>query len=154
VAIEVVNRQRLIPLERGLTAELASAVLAAIRFERAAVTIAFVRDPAIRRLNRNFRGVDFNTDVLSFPAEAGPRPATESYLGDVVVSADAAKRQAARAGIPLDREIAELVIHGILHLCGYDHEADNGEMNRLELKLRKELLDRGKSGRQVRVEKC
>jgi probable rRNA maturation factor len=66
------------------------------------------------------------------------------YIGDVVISTDAALRQAEEANHSFEREVSELVIHGTLHLCGYDHEADRGEMNRLELKLRRKLLDGGK----------
>lgn len=101
----------------------------------------FVRDPAMRDLNLKFRGKDEPTDVLSFPLSYDSRVADDEYVGDVVVSTDAARRQANEAGHSLEREIDELVIHGVLHLCGYDHETDSGEMNRLELKLRRELLD-------------
>ncbi len=62
------------------------------------------------------------------------------YLGDIVISTDTALRQAEDAGHSLERELDELIIHGALHLCGYDHETDNGEMNRLELRLRRKLL--------------
>jgi probable rRNA maturation factor len=141
VPIEIVNRQRLFLPEQAPITQLAGAVLAELGFEHAALTIAFVRDPAIRRLNRDHRGVDTKTDVLSFPAHSRPARAPGSYLGDVVISIDSAIKQAAGANISLDREVAELVIHGILHLCGYDHEVDAGQMDRLELKLRKRLLD-------------
>jgi probable rRNA maturation factor len=65
----------------------------------------------------------------------------ENYLGDIVIATDTALRQAEEAKQTFAREVQELVIHGLLHLCGYDHETDNGEMNRLELRLRKKLLD-------------
>ncbi|HEY0725747.1 MAG TPA: rRNA maturation RNase YbeY, partial [Pyrinomonadaceae bacterium] len=96
-------------------------------------TIAFVSDKRIRELNRQFRGIDKATDVLSFPAEE------ESNLGDVAVSVETAAAQARENGLTFDREIAQLILHGLLHLSGYDHETDNGQMNRLELKLRKKL---------------
>jgi len=70
---------------------------------------------------------------LSFPAEE------ESNLGDVAVSVETAATQARENGLTFDREIAQLILHGLLHLSGYDHETDNGQMNRLELKLRKKL---------------
>lgn len=73
----------------------------------------------MKRLNRKFRGKNKTTDVLSFPAEPGPGPAV---LGDVVVSVPAARRQAALAGWSLEKESLFLVIHGILHLLGHDHE--------------------------------
>lgn len=114
------------------------------------LAIVFLRDLAMQNINRQFRGRDETTDVLSFPLEFDPRVAAEDSLrgrfvrkslGDIVVSTDTALRQANEEGHSLEREIDELVIHGVLHLCGYDHETDRGEMNRLELKLRRELLD-------------
>jgi probable rRNA maturation factor len=71
--------------------------------------------------------------VLSFPAEE------KFNLGDVAVSVDTAAAQAKENGLSFDREVAQLILHGLLHLCGYDHETDNGEMNRLELRLRRRL---------------
>ncbi|MBI3653550.1 MAG: rRNA maturation RNase YbeY [Acidobacteria bacterium] len=111
------------------------------------ITVAVVRDQTIRRLNREYRGKDYATDVLSFPASAEIAEGFEfgeaNFLGDVVISVDTAWRQAQEARHSFEREVEELVIHGVLHLCGYDHETDNGEMNRLELQLRKRLLDQG-----------
>jgi len=147
VAIEVVNRQRLARLDRRRVARLASATLAALDRADASLTLAFVRDAAIRGLNLKFRGKDSATDVLSFPTfdrQANGSPATEDEsLGDVVISTDTALTQAREAGHSFERELSELLIHGVLHLCGYDHETDKGEMNRLELKLRRKLLDKG-----------
>ena len=99
----------------------------------ASATIAFVSDKTIRELNHQFRGIDKSTDVLSFPAEE------ENNLGDIAISIDTAASQCTENGLTLDEEIAQLILHGLLHLSGYDHETDNGEMNRLELKLRKKL---------------
>jgi len=148
VAIEVVNRQRLCAPDREQVAQTAAAVLAAIGRGDASLTVAFVRDRAIRRLNRTYRGKDRATDVLSFPASdeqddafIHSSPDSAGHLGDIIISTDAARRQADEAGHSLEREISELVIHGTLHLCNYDHESDNGEMNRLELRLRRKLLD-------------
>lgn len=105
----------------------------------------FVRDKKIRALNREFRGKDYATDVLSFPVFDGADETFdfggEGNLGDIVISVDTALRQAREAGHSLGRETEELLLHGVLHLCGYDHETDQGEMNRLELRLRKRLLD-------------
>ena len=151
VAIEVINRQRLVAIDRPHLSGLAQGALAATGRAGQGVTIAFVRDPWIRKLNFEFRGKDRPTDVLSFPSrDEGDSPAIEpemiDYLGDVVISADTALRQAEEAGHSFEREASELVIHGILHLCGYDHETDRGEMNRLELKLRRKLLDEARAG--------
>jgi probable rRNA maturation factor len=109
------------------------------------MTVVFVRDKKIRELNRDYRGKDYATDVLSFQARGAQDEAfdwgADDYLGDIVISTDTAMRQANEAAQTVEREVQELVIHGVLHLCGYDHETDNGEMNRLELSLRKKLLD-------------
>lgn len=151
MAIEVVNRQRLAPVDANRIARVADATLAAVGKAGASVTVALVRDRAIRTLNRRFRDIDRPTDVLSFPAngafgDTGDGDFTDGqtpeYLGDVVVSTDAALRQADEAGHAFGREVDELVLHGVVHLCGYDHETDHGEMNRLELRLRRKLLDR------------
>ncbi len=140
MAIEVINRQRLARIDKKNLSALAAALLVAVGRKGASVTVAFVRDREIRRLNREFRHKDSATDVLSFPAtEAGADE--NGFLGDVVISADTAMKQAQEAGFTFEREASELVIHGLLHLVGYDHETDGGEMNRLELKLRRKLID-------------
>jgi probable rRNA maturation factor len=80
------------------------------------------------------------TDVLSFPAAQDEFEKAEgATLGDVVISVEQAARQAREHGLELDEEVAQLILHGLLHLCGYDHETDDGEMNRLELRLRRRL---------------
>jgi rRNA maturation RNase YbeY len=141
VAIEVVNRQRLAPIDAPRCARLADATLASSGKSNARVTVVFVRDRVIRRLNNQYRQINRATDVLSFPAgDEVPGEGNEQYLGDVVISIDTAVMQAESAGHSIEREVDELLIHGVLHLCGYDHETDNGRMNRLELKLRRRLL--------------
>ena len=142
--IEVINRQRLRAVDQGAVTKLSRAVLDRIGRPDAVLTITFIRDRAMRRLNRDYRGIDKPTDVLSFAYHEGDEalgPLDEPQrLGDVVISVDTAGRYARELGLSFDREIEHLVIHGALHLAGYDHEADNGEMNKLERKLRKELL--------------
>ncbi len=149
MAIEVVNRQRLARIDARRVARLADATLGVMGRDRANLTVAFVRDRVIRELNGKFRGSDRATDVLSFPAEDERKNASgvhfmgsgvSEHVGDIVVSTDTALRQANDAGHSFAREVDELVIHGVLHLCGYDHETDRGQMNRLELKLRRKLL--------------
>ncbi|HYL99349.1 MAG TPA: rRNA maturation RNase YbeY [Blastocatellia bacterium] len=149
--IEIVNRQRLVAVNRDCIKELAANVLCIAAPlsgipSDASLTIALVRDSTIRKLNCDFRNKDQETDVLSFPGGQIEFPDDENtddaYLGDIVISTDTAARQARQAAITIERQIQELVMHGILHLCGYDHESDNGQMNRLELRLRKKLLDR------------
>ena len=131
--VEVVNRQRRLQIDTEAWSTFATKALDVIGKSDWSATIAFVSDKRIRELNRQFRGIDKATDVLSFPAEE------ESNLGDVAVSVETAATQARENGMTLDREIAQLILHGLLHLSGYDHETDNGQMNRLELKLRKKL---------------
>jgi probable rRNA maturation factor len=123
---------------------------------RGTVTIAIVPDGRVRALNRVYRKKDESTDVLSFPAD-GPReggrhgkgPAkagrytgvgpgfTPAFLGDVVIAAGVARRQARDAGHSLQTELRILALHGLLHLLGYDHEHDDGRMARLECRLRR-----------------
>jgi len=131
--VEVVNRQRRLKLDTEAWSSFANQALNAIRNSESSATIAFVSDKKIKELNRQFRGVDKATDVLSFPA------GENINLGDVAVSVDTAAVQAKENGLSFNDEIAQLILHGLLHLCGYDHETDNGEMNRFELKLRKKL---------------
>ena len=114
---------------------------------RGAVTIALVSDARMRSLNRSFRGKDYATDVLSFPAQshASTRAAVRAvhadasdYLGDVVIAMGVANRQADEAGHSLATELRVLALHGLLHLLGYDHESDAGRMARVEARLRKQ----------------
>ena len=129
--IEVVNRQRRLQIDTRPWANFATKALAAIGKSESSATIAFVSDKKIRELNRQFRGVDKATDVLSFP--------DDTELGDIAISVDTAAVQAKENGLKFESEIAQLILHGLLHLSGYDHETDNGEMNRLELRLRRKL---------------
>jgi len=112
----------------GLAAWLVRVAPAAAQGE---MTIALVSDRHIARLNGEFRGDDHPTDVLSFPSTGPP------YLGDVVIARGVAKRQAARAGHSLATEVRVLALHGLLHLLGYDHDQDDGQMARLERRLRR-----------------
>jgi probable rRNA maturation factor len=131
--VEVVNRQRRLQLDTEAWSSFATRALQTIGKNESSATIAFVSDKRIRELNRQFRGIDKATDVLSFPAYE------ESNLGDIAVSVEMAARQAKENKLSLEEEISQLILHGLLHLCGYDHETDNGEMNRLELRLRRRL---------------
>lgn len=138
--IEVVSRQRRRRVNLEKARHVAAKALSAIGRDGANATIAFVSDRRMRALNRSFRGLDKTTDVLSFAADLDRfENDSEISLGDIAISVDQAERQAAENGLNFDDEVAQLVLHGLLHLCGYDHEADNGEMNRLELRLRRRL---------------
>ena len=101
--------------------------------------VRFAGDRSMRELNRRYRGKDKSTDVLSFPGEETP---DGRHLGDIVISVPTAVRQAAERGHALDREIRLLLLHGLLHCLGHDHETDGGEMERLEAKLRRKWLGR------------
>lgn len=138
--IELVNRQRKVPLDLERWQAFAERVLAVLPAEAGSATIAFVSDRAMGELNRMWRHKRGTTDVLSFPAEQDEFEKLEGLsLGDVVISVEQAARQAREHALELDHEISQLILHGLLHLCGYDHETDNGEMNRLELRLRRRL---------------
>jgi probable rRNA maturation factor len=127
------------------------------------VTVCFVSDEEIARMNLKFRKKKGPTDVLSFPASAfplfsvpsaisalksarspsrfGPRAQTaaqeDQYLGDIAIAPGTARRYAKKNGRSLDSELRVLMLHGLLHLLGYDHETDRGEMDRIEQKLRR-----------------
>lgn len=102
---------------------------------RGAVAVAVVGDAQVRALNRRYRRKDYATDVLSFPAETGPAPLP--HLGDIVIARGVARRQARAAGHSEATELRVLALHGLLHLLGYDHERDEGEMARVEKRLRR-----------------
>ena len=132
--IEVVNRQRIRKLNVVPWIKRVEKMLDVIGKTDSSVTVAFVSDKKIRELNRQFRRIDKATDVLSFPSDSN-----DGEMGDIAISIETAARQAKQSGLTLDGEIAQLLLHGLLHLSGHDHETDNGEMNRLELRLRKKL---------------
>jgi len=115
---------------------------------RGTVNIALVDDREIHKLNRAFRGVDKPTDVLSFPSLT-PSAFSRS-LGDIAIARGVARRQARSAGHSEATEWRVLALHGLLHLLGYDHEQDDGRMQRVERKLRRKgglregLIDRSR----------
>jgi len=104
---------------------------------RGVLVVALVCDAKMRSLNRVFRGIDRSTDVLSFPAGAPIYSSDRSarILGDVVIATGVARRQASRAGHGVGIEVRRLALHGLLHVLGYDHEVDDGQMMRLERRL-------------------
>ena len=112
----------------GLAAWLATVAPARAR---GSVTVALVPDTRVRTLNRRYRQQDSPTDVLSFPAGEPGR------LGDIVIAACVARRQARDAGHSCATELRVLALHGLLHLLGYDHERDDGRMARVERRLRR-----------------
>ncbi len=116
----------------------------ALRLGKRSFNVCFVGDREMARMNEAFRGKFFTTDVLSFPWQ-GDREGSAgggefaNFLGDVVISAETARRSARAAGQSVQRELAWLILHGLLHLLGYDHETDSGEMTALEHSLRRRL---------------
>lgn len=151
--IDVINLQRKIKIElavyRAFTKELLNTVL---ETNDRTFSVAFIGDSRMRQLNELFRGKDPTTDVLSFPHEADeflsepgsvatgfPETENQRFLGDIVISVEQAQKQASENEVMLENEIKQLILHGLLHLCGHDHEIDNGEMNVRELELRTRL---------------
>ena len=120
---------------------------------RGTISVALVSDATVRALNRTYRGVDRATDVLSFSATPSPEPRIPNpktnpnpksripnpfvFLGDIVIARGVARRQARAAGHSELTELRILVLHGLLHLLGYDHEGDNGRMREVERRLRR-----------------
>jgi probable rRNA maturation factor len=138
--IEVVSRQRKVSLDCDRWQAFTGRALKVVGKDSSGVTVAFVSDRAMRELNRMWRHNPGTTDVLSFPAEGDEFGSVdEPSLGDVVISVEQAARQARENKLSFDEEIAQLILHGLLHLCGYDHSTDDGEMNRLEMRLRRKL---------------
>jgi probable rRNA maturation factor len=146
----VVNRQRRIPLAVRPLASFSKRVQRELGFPEESVTICFVSDPAIARMNRKFRDKEGPTDVLSFPAQRrkarqagilGEARAIKAgqYIGDIVISPETARRYARRRSRALASELRVLILHGMIHLAGYDHETDKGEMVQLERRLRRRL---------------
>jgi probable rRNA maturation factor len=138
--IEIINRQRKIPIAAARWETFAGKALKVLPAKSTSATVVFVSDRAMAELNQRWRGKRGTTDVLSFPAEQDKFEKSEGLnLGDVVISLEQAARQAKDNKLNLNNEISQLILHGLLHLCGYDHETDRGEMNRLELQLRERL---------------
>jgi len=124
---------------------IATRVLELLKQHDADLSIALVGNTEIRKLNVQFRKQDYSTDVLSFPAEDGILSEVR-LLGDVVISVDQAKQQARERSRTLDEEMITLLIHGVLHLLGYDHERsakDARTMTRLEKRIYRALCEQG-----------
>ncbi len=140
--IQIVNSQAL-PFEQELSDSMERATSIALNMlgaPRAVVSAALVDDERIRELNRQYRGIDKPTDVLSFAAREGEQLHSGrkgEYLGDIAISLETAARQADEFGHSLSRELAFLTVHGVLHLLGYDHMVpeDEKEMRALQNKI-------------------
>lgn len=132
-SIHVQNRQRCVPVNEEVFRRFGARLARTVRLSPESFSAVLVSDRRMREFNRRYRRKSGATDVLSFPLEEN------GYLGDVVISVETAQRQARKLGHGLQTELQLLLLHGVLHLMGYDHEADNGQMNRRERALRRRL---------------
>ena len=145
----ILNQQREVRVARRPLESFLRRMKRELGLSQSDVTVCLVSDKAMSRLNGNFRKKKGPTDVLSFPALVRKRPvqlrgkskaknsARSEYLGDIAISPATARRYAKNNGRPLASELRVLILHGVLHLLGYDHETDRGEMDKLEQRLRK-----------------
>ncbi len=127
------NRQRTVPVSLPSLERFWEQARRSLRLSPDSLTICLVSEAQMARWNRAYRGKRGPTDVLSFPAD------DDGYLGDVAISPVVARRNARRLGRTLAEELRILILHGALHLLGYDHETDHGEMDRIERRLRRRL---------------
>ena len=136
----ILNKQKRIRLALRPLDRFSRKALRKLKLKPDSANIAFVTDAEIARLNKTYRKKNQPTDVLSFPAQT-PRtlPDKRKFLGDIAIAPAVARRYAKKNGRSLQTEICILILHGILHLLGYDHETDRGQMDRIEHKLRRKL---------------
>ena len=128
----VINRQRKHSIDGAEVRRFLSTLVATLGAEDP-FSVVFVTDGKIRRYNRQYRGLDKPTDVLSFPGE-------DRYLGDILISSETAYNQASKSQtLTFETNVQRLILHGLLHLMGYDHETDHGEMRAMEHRLRRRL---------------
>jgi probable rRNA maturation factor len=152
----ILNRQRAVRVAQRPLELFLARVRRELGLAEADLTVCFVSDVEIARMNQLFRKKKGPTDVLSFPAiERRPpsvlrrqsslrlqqkrRDSTSSFLGDIAIAPAVARRNAKKLGRTLPSELQILILHGVLHLLGYDHETDRGQMDRLEARLRRKL---------------
>jgi probable rRNA maturation factor len=145
----ILNQQHEVPVALRPLESFLRRVQRELGLKQSDVTVCLVSAAAMARLNQNFRKRKGPTDVLSFPHDARRRPVRlrrrmevtnsvrHEYWGDIAISPTTARRYAKKQKRPLSSELRVLILHGVLHLLGYDHETDHGEMDRIEQKLRK-----------------
>ena len=127
----VLDRQRRHSVDKRGMRRFLSQVVADLGISERTFSVVFVTDEMIRNYNRKYRGFDKATDVLSFRGDDG-------YLGDILISSETAYNQARRSRtLDFKRNLYRLTLHGLLHLMGYDHETDNGEMRAVERRFRR-----------------
>jgi probable rRNA maturation factor len=145
----IVNRQRAVRVALGPLEEFQRRVEKLLGLKKSGATVCLVSNGEMARLNLRYRKKPKATDVLSFPVMVGGKPvklrggkvsrAGQGDMGDIAIAPAVARCYAARNGRALATELRVLILHGVLHLLGYDHETDRGEMERLEEKLRRRL---------------
>jgi probable rRNA maturation factor len=151
----ILNRQRRVRIPVAELNRFLGAAQRRLRVPAGAVSVALVTDAEMKKWNRAFRGKNRATDVLSFPvdgpAKTKPKqsrrerakspslPPAGRYLGDVAIAPAVARQNARRFGRTFSAEMRILIVHGILHLLGYDHETDQGQMDRREARVRRDL---------------
>jgi probable rRNA maturation factor len=156
----ILNRQRTVRVARPPLEAFLARVREHLRLNGAEVTVCLVSDPAIAHMNETYRHKKGPTDVLSFPSDVPARQVVRSrpisqtsanrdtqaalapeghFLGDIAISPATARRNAKKFRRTLPSELQILILHGVLHLLGYDHETDKGQMTRIENRLRREL---------------
>jgi probable rRNA maturation factor len=137
----ILNRQKRVRVALPPLEKFARRVRRAVRLDGREVSICLLSDAEMARLNKTYRGKLGATDVLSFPAseEAAFKRASSRSLGDIAIAPMVARRNAKRYGRTLPDELRILILHGVLHLMGYDHERDSGQMERRERFLRRRL---------------
>ena len=135
----IVNRQRRVRVAVQPLQRFYERVRGELGFAPESVTVQLIGDDAMARLNLAFRKHEGPTDVLSFPANGARSSPGAAYVGDIAISPETARRNARRLSRSLAVEMKILLLHGMIHLAGYDHETDRGEMDRLERRLRKRL---------------
>jgi len=127
----LINKQRKHAIDSKSLRPFLSALVSELSIEDRAFSVVLITDDSMRQYNRQYRGHDKSTDVLSFRGDQG-------YLGDILISAETAYNQARKSRtLRFETNVRRLILHGLLHLMGYDHETDDGEMRTIERRLRR-----------------
>jgi len=138
--IPIKNQQKAMRIDLPLTRKTANAILGALALSKAEVSILLLDDAGITGLNEQYLKKTGPTDVISFPMHDGAFPGVQpQLLGDIAISLETAQRQADRRGVSLHEEVTALLVHGMLHLIGYDHELSPADSRRMKAKERKVL---------------
>jgi len=129
----IIDKQRKHAIDRVELRRFASRLVRDLEIEGRQFAVVFITDAAMREYNRTYRGYDKSTDVLSFRGDS-------AYLGDILISSETAYNQARKSStLSFQANIHRLIVHGLLHLMGYDHETDSGEMRAIERRLRRKF---------------